>query len=67
MGCPVHIWLPAMAALAPAARIARDRFLALKPTPAPPKQRTLQRFAPISSMSAQPASSEAASTTEQVR
>ncbi len=29
MSCPVHIWLPAMAALAPFARVARDRIHAL--------------------------------------
>ena len=31
MGCPVHIWVPMMAALAPAATIARHRLNALIP------------------------------------
>ncbi len=26
MGCPVHIWAPAMAAIVPFARVARDRL-----------------------------------------
>ncbi len=26
MGCPIHIWLPMMAALAPGARMVRDRL-----------------------------------------
>ncbi len=28
MGCPVHIWVPVMASMAPFARVARDRFKA---------------------------------------
>jgi hypothetical protein len=31
MGCPVHIWVPMMAALAPAATLARHRIAALMP------------------------------------
>ncbi len=49
MGCPVHIWLPAMAALAPFARVARDRVRSIRVRPASPVARTrvVQRFAPI--------------------
>ncbi len=49
MGCPVHVWVPAMAALAPAARIARDRlrlFRASRSNEAAPV-REIKRFAPI--------------------
>jgi len=31
MGCPVHIWVPAMAAIAPAATMARHRLNTLLP------------------------------------
>lgn len=31
MGCPVHIWVPMMAAIAPAATVARHRLNALIP------------------------------------
>ena len=31
MGCPVHIWVPMMAAIAPAATIARHRLYSLIP------------------------------------
>ena len=31
MSCPVHIWVPMMAALAPAATVARHRLNALIP------------------------------------
>ena len=51
MGCPVHIWVPAMAALAPAARIARERVRLFRasrhPKPSTPV-REMRRFAPIS-------------------
>ena len=49
MGCPIHIWLPAMAALAPFARVARDRFRSIRVRPDSPVARTrvVQRFAPI--------------------
>ena len=30
MGCPVHIWVPLMAAAAPVVRVARDRIVALR-------------------------------------
>jgi len=51
MGCPVHIWVPAMAALAPAARIARERlrlFRASRSPEATAPAREIRRFAPIS-------------------
>ncbi len=50
MGCPVHIWLPAMAALAPFARVARDRVSSfrLRPEPrSPGRVRVVRRFAPV--------------------
>ncbi len=50
MGCPVHIWLPAMAAMAPFARVARDRVRSMWVRPEPEAQRrtrVVQRFAPI--------------------
>ena len=50
MGCPVHIWVPAMAALAPAARIARDRlqlFRASRSREATAPAREIRRFAPL--------------------
>lgn len=55
MGCPVHIWVPAAAALLPAARMMRVRLgdrlrlrrrapaSAPEPAPAPP----LRRYAPV--------------------
>lgn len=55
MGCPVHIWVPAAAALLPAARMMRVRLgdrlrlrrrspaSATEPAPAPP----LRRYAPV--------------------
>lgn len=30
MGCPVHIWVPLMAAAAPVVRVAKDRIVALR-------------------------------------
>ncbi len=55
MSCPVHIWLPAMAAMAPFARVARDRIHAMGiPTfstrrrQAPDRTvKAVQRFAPV--------------------
>ena len=70
MGCPVHIWVPMMAALAPFGRMARDRLLASKPARAaarPTREvRTLQRFAPVAPVTAG-GESAAASTSEQAR
>ena len=51
MACPVHIWVPMMAGLAPFARTARDRFRAMRSerttrgAAAPPRE--LKRWAPI--------------------
>ena len=56
MGCPVHIWVPMMAAAAPFARTARDRVRSLgrKSTAATEvAPRELKRWAPVGS--AQPA------------
>lgn len=50
MGCPVHIWLPAMAAMAPFARVTRDRVRSMwnrTPSERRPRTRTVQRFAPV--------------------
>lgn len=50
MGCPVHIWLPAMAAMAPFARVARDRVRSMwvrQDPEAPRRARVVQRFAPV--------------------
>lgn len=56
MGCPVHIWLPLMAAAAPAARMARHRIRALVSRPAPTKApRDLKRWAPVGQPAADPA------------
>jgi hypothetical protein len=30
MGCPVHIWVPLMAAAAPVVRVAKDRIVSLR-------------------------------------
>lgn len=52
MGCPVHIWVPAMAALAPAARIARDRLRLFRDSRSSTNTlsaREIRRFAPIGS------------------
>jgi hypothetical protein len=35
MGCPVHIWVPMMAGLAPVATLARDRVRGLLPNRKP--------------------------------
>lgn len=34
MACPVHIWVPMMAAAAPFARVARDKVRSLRPAKA---------------------------------
>lgn len=52
MGCPVHIWLPAMAGLAPIGRIARDRLRALRAArgaraAATQPPREIKRWAPV--------------------
>jgi hypothetical protein len=49
MGCPIHIWVPALAALAPIARVARDqvRALRVKPAASTPRRRVVQRWAPV--------------------
>ncbi len=55
MGCPVHIWVPLMAAAAPVVRVAKDRLVALRyrgsadPLDATPVEATppLHRWAPI--------------------
>ena len=61
MGCPVHIWVPVMASMAPFARVARDRLRALRFARSSNAQTTseaeapaLKRWAPV-----QPASSSA--------
>jgi hypothetical protein len=30
MGCPVHVWVPLMAAAAPVVRVAKDRIVAFR-------------------------------------
>lgn len=70
MGCPVHIWVPMMAAMAPFARMARDRFLPARPrTPGGNARhrevRVVQRFAPIAQRSTDGAG--AMTSTEQAR
>jgi hypothetical protein len=55
MGCPVHIWLPAMAALAPFARVARDRVRSFRiRSESRPRSnvRVVQRFAPVGAANA---------------
>jgi hypothetical protein len=53
MGCPVHIWLPAMAALAPVARVARDRVRAFRSVSTPEQPaRVVRRFAPVGAVAA---------------
>jgi hypothetical protein len=70
MGCPVHVWVPLMAAAAPFARIARDRFLASTPRFRPPSRtsggnvRTVQRFAPVAQLTT---TEPATATAEQAR
>lgn len=71
MGCPVHIWVPMMAAFAPVARIARDRFFPSKPRaatagPRHREVRIVRRFAPIAA-NRTPEAVGAPTTTEQAR
>jgi hypothetical protein len=52
MGCPIHIWLPLMGAAAPFARVARDRFRAMRParrlhTETADAPREMKRWAPV--------------------
>lgn len=53
MSCPVHIWVPLMAAAVPFTRTVRDRFAAAthrlfqRDAPAPQHPRQAQRWAPI--------------------
>ena len=52
MGCPVHIWIPLIAAVAPSVRFVRDRFrnsLTKNSTYEHPvnKMADMQRWAPI--------------------
>jgi len=61
MGCPIHIWLPLMGAAAPFARVARDRFRAMRPSrrlhaeaEAP---REIKRWAPVGQQPAEPSES----------
>ena len=37
MGCPIHIWIPVAAALAPVATFARHKFGAFRPKNVPEK------------------------------
>lgn len=61
MSCPVHIWVPVMASMAPFARVARDRFRAFRfsrsdaPASSEAEAPVIQRWAPV-----QPGSSSAA-------
>ena len=60
MGCPVHIWVPMMAAAAPFARVARDKVRSLTSKPSPVETpREVHRWAPVGSS---PAAAEADST-----
>jgi len=57
MGCPIHIWLPLMGAAAPFARVARDKFRAVRPRRAPlaaaaPPE--IKRWAPVGQQPAEP-------------
>ncbi|MBM4410122.1 MAG: hypothetical protein FJ037_02135 [Chloroflexi bacterium] len=50
MGCPVHIWVPLMAAAAPFARSARDHIRGFLPKSQPPAEaapRELHRWSPV--------------------
>ena len=63
MGCPIHIWLPLMGAAAPFARVARDRFRAMRPgrpsrglhTEAAKAPREMKRWAPVGQQPAEQA------------
>ncbi len=58
MSCPVHIWVPMMAAAAPFVRVARDKMRALRPAKAATASEPgeIHRWAPVG---APPAASEA--------
>ena len=52
MACPIHIWLPAMAGLAPVGRVARDRLRSLRANraaraAAAVPAREIRRWAPV--------------------
>ena len=52
MGCPVHIWIPMAAAIAPAATMAKHKLLSVLPTRTPdtnPADQidTMTRWSPI--------------------
>jgi hypothetical protein len=52
MACPIHIWVPLVAAAAPAARVARHRVSAWRAVrrdsaPATEPPRELKRWAPV--------------------
>jgi|ETNmetMinimDraft_35_1059890.scaffolds.fasta_scaffold514747_1 hypothetical protein len=57
MGCPVHIWVPVMVGMAPFARVARDKFRALRfahsdaPVTSEVEAPALKRWAPVQSAS----------------
>lgn len=59
MGCPIHIWLPLMGAAAPFARVARDRFRAMRPSrqlhTEPEAPREMKRWAPVGQQPAEQA------------
>ncbi len=64
MGCPVHIWVPMAAALAPAATMARHRVLSLLPQRRPDVNPALRieemrRWSPVTSGSESPVTSTA--------
>jgi hypothetical protein len=59
MGCPIHIWLPLMGAAAPFARVARDKFRAMRPSrpmhaQADEAPRELKRWAPVGQQPTEP-------------
>lgn len=62
MACPVHIWVPLMAAAAPFAANARDRVRAAldrgraRRALAPPAPREVHRWAPVGPHAAEPES-----------
>ncbi|MEE8421267.1 MAG: hypothetical protein V3S31_00655 [Dehalococcoidia bacterium] len=52
MGCPIHIWMPLMASMAPFARVARDRVRSFTASRRPAQAadaapRPVQRWAPV--------------------
>lgn len=49
MACPIHIWVPLMAAAAPMTRIVRDRLHAMRPSKDPVEDapREMKRWAPV--------------------